>query len=424
MNGVSLAERFREKVKTVKDYRMKFEAEQDVMYPTGFLGFDYLNGTTVHVKSDTMDFTYNSIGIIDGSMVSVIGRTGCGKTTFILQAAAEIIRPYSTACIYHDDVEGGIVQSRKEILTHMHGEEFAKRYISRNAGVTAENFFERVKIIHDLKMEDRESFEYDTGLFDYKGERIFKLEPTVYILDSIAMLMPEKYLEEEELSGQMSATAAAKTNSSVFKRIIPMLKAANIILFVVNHITEDVSINPMQRKKPQAPYLKMGETLGGGRLVNYVTNLVIRLDDNTKLKETEGYGIRGSIVEFTIGKSRTCPMGRSINMIFNFACGFDRELSLLQFMKEYGYVITKGAYLKLKDHDEIKMFTHKTFKERLNEDEEFQKAFIETAMVALEGLINKPGNYFYDEEVQEEENKFDITAALMSNINQQLAKVA
>ena len=66
----------------------------------------------------------------------------------------------------------------------------------------------------------------------------------------------------------------------------------------------------------------------------------------------------------------------------------------------------------------------KTFKERLNEDEEFQKAFIETAMVALEGLINKPGNYFYDEEVQEEENKFDITAALMSNINQQLAKVA
>ena len=169
MNGVSLAERFREKVKSVKDYRMKFEAEQDVMYPTGFLGFDYLNGTTVHVKSDTMDFTYNSIGIIDGSMVSVIGRTGCGKTTFILQAAAEIIRPYPTACIYHDDVEGGIVQSRKEILTHMHGEEFSKRYISRNAGVTAENFFERVKIIHDLKMEDRESFEYDTGLFDYKA---------------------------------------------------------------------------------------------------------------------------------------------------------------------------------------------------------------------------------------------------------------
>ena len=112
-----LTDLFREKVSSNKDFRMKNETEQDIAYPTGFLAFDFLNGTVIHVKSETVDFTYNSVGIIDGSMVTVIGRSGCGKTTFILQAAAEIIKPYQTSCIYHDDIEGGIVQSRKEFLT-------------------------------------------------------------------------------------------------------------------------------------------------------------------------------------------------------------------------------------------------------------------------------------------------------------------
>ena len=57
---------FREKVSKSKDYRMQNEVEQDVAYPTGFLGFDFLNGSTIHVKSDGMDFTYNSLGIVDG----------------------------------------------------------------------------------------------------------------------------------------------------------------------------------------------------------------------------------------------------------------------------------------------------------------------------------------------------------------------
>lgn len=408
-----LTDLFREKVKSSKDFRMKNETEQDVAYPTGFLAFDFLNGTVTHVKSENMDFTYNSVGIIDGSMVTVIGRSGCGKTTFILQSAAEIIKPFQTSCIYHDDIEGGIVQSRKEYLTKMKGEEFDKRYISRNSGVTAENFYERIKIIHDLKLDNREDFEYDTGLFDSRGKRIYKLEPTVYILDSIAMLMPEQYTEEEELSGQMSATAAAKTNSSIFKRIIPMLKAANIILFVVNHITEDVVINPMARKKAQVSFLKPGEALGGGRVITYVTNLLIRLDDNSKLKETEGFGIRGSLVEVTLLKSRTSSAGRSINLVFDFERGFDRELSLLQMLKEQNIVIAKGAYMRLQNDEAGQYkFTQKQFKEKLKQDPEFQKIVMDHVMIGLMNLINKP-----KEQCEEDDNTFDISNALLSNMN-------
>ena len=168
---------------------MKKETNADVMYPTGFLSFDFMNGRVVHVKTETKDFKYNSIGIVDGSMVMVIGRSGCGKTTFIRQSAAEIVRPFETSCIYDDNIEGGITESRNRKLMQMSVEEIKDRYIPRNEGINAENFYKRIKSIHDLKLENYSDYEYDTGLFSEDGEPIYKLEPTVYILDSLADIL-------------------------------------------------------------------------------------------------------------------------------------------------------------------------------------------------------------------------------------------
>lgn len=254
-----LAQNFREKVSKSKDYAMKKEASPNVAYSTGFLSFDFRNGeiiSGIDPKGNTVKYT--SVGIQDGSMVMMIGRSGCGKTTFALQAAGNIVRPFKTSCIFHDDIEGGISSSRRITLT---GLQDSSRYIHRNAGINAENFYERIRMIYDLKMQNSKDYEYDTGMYDNNGERVYKLEPTVYILDSLALLMPSKYTQEEELSGQMSSTAAAKTNSMVFKRLIPMTKAANIILLTINHINENVDINPMAKKKATVSYLKQDEAL-------------------------------------------------------------------------------------------------------------------------------------------------------------------
>ena len=40
-----------------------------------------------------------------------------------------------------------------------------------------------------------------------------------------------------------------------------MLKSANIILFMINHINQKVEINPFSHSKNQLQYLKQGETL-------------------------------------------------------------------------------------------------------------------------------------------------------------------
>ena len=62
---------------------------------------------------------------------------------------------------------------------------------------------------------------------------------------------------------QMSATASAKTNAAIFKRIIPLLNRANIILMVINHINEKIDINPMAKTKALFTYLKQNEAIPG-----------------------------------------------------------------------------------------------------------------------------------------------------------------
>lgn len=401
-----LADRFRAQMAKTKDPRME-EANADVLYPTGFLPFDFLNGYRVHVKSDTEDFWYNAVGIVDGSSVSLAGRSGSGKTTAAIQMAANIVRPFPEATIFFDDIEGGSNATRRELLTHFTPEEAEQRIIYRNTAVSAENFYKRIASIYEIKMNNRADFEYDTGKLDSRGNKIYKLIPTVYILDSLAMLTPEKLTEEEELSGQMSTTATAKTNTAVFKRIVPKLKAANIILFTINHINDKIEVNAFTHTKSQVSFLKPGETLPGGKAALYLANNLIRVDDGAKLKETDGLGINGKIVDFEIIKSRTNAAGRSVPMVFDFTSGFDDILSLFMFLKSTGAIIT-GATCYLRGHEDMK-FRQRDFKNKLFNDPEFAKAFNEVARAELETLLGNP-------EVEEQKNITQPNQAIINSI--------
>ena len=385
-----LSQAFREKLSKIKNYAMKAETEHEVGYSTGFLSFDFTNGVIItgfdpNTKSKV---EYYSVGIPSGSMVTIIGRSAGGKTTLCVQVAANIVRPFENGTIVHEDCEGGISYDRKLTLTGFTPEELQKKYIHRNTGITSENFYERVKLISDIKLENREKYLYDTGMYDEFGERIYKLEPTVVILDSLAMLMPEKLTEEDQLSGQMSATASARVIAAVFKRMVPLLKSSNIILMVINHITQKIDINPMAKSKAQLSYLKQGESLPAGVTPIYLTSLMIRVDDHAKLKEEEGLGIAGSLVDITFVKSRTTRVGQTVTLVFDHSKGFDPELSLLVLLKDHKALNGAGAYLYIGNRDD-KKFAQKNFKEKLHTDPEFAEAAMEVIFGVLRTLIQK-----------------------------------
>lgn len=402
-----MAAKFRALMAKKKDARLTTEATFNVAYPTGFLGLDFLNGTVVHVQGNGMDFKYNSVGLIDGSANTVIGRSGCGKTTFEMQWIGNIIRPYRTSMAYIDLIEAGYGSSNIERLLKMTPEEVKGRVILRDTGITTENVYLRIRAIHDMKLEDPETFTYDTGLYDTRGNRIIKFEPTIYMLDSIAMLMPDNLVEEDELGGQMGATAMAKKNTQLFKAIVPLLKKANIIMLCINHILDDVEISPMQKKKAQVAYLKQGERLPGGKAALYLANNMFRLDDTVKLKASEGFGVDGSIVECSIIKSRTNKSGRSIPLIFHDGM-FDPDLSLFQLLKVNNKVNGAGAYLYLGDRDDIK-FSQRQFLDKLHSNPELQQVFAEECFKVLEELLSTE----YIPEVTEN-NVVDISKMILN----------
>lgn len=382
-----LTSAFRDKVGKEKDKRLSEEAGADVAYSTGFLALDFLNGTMVHVKSEEKDYKYYSCGLADGSIVMVIGRSGCGKTTFVEQLAANIVRPFPEGVIYEDNIEGGIIESRRLELSGFEPQELKDRYVIRNSGISNETVFQRIRMIYDLKMANRSNLEYDTGLEDIHGNRIYKLVPTVYILDSLAMLSPDNILEDTELGTSMSQSASAKSNSVLFKGIASYLKSANIILLVINHIQDEITINPMQRKKAQLSYLKQGETLPGGKKPIYLSNNVIRLDDATKLKADEAFKIdSGNITQVTLLKSRSNMSGKSIPLIFNPAIGYDPILSLFYFLKDEGGLKGAGAYLFLEGLPEVK-FSQATFKEKYLNDPVLRDAFHKAVVPYLKNLV-------------------------------------
>jgi hypothetical protein len=196
------------------------------------------------------------------------------------------------------------------------------------------------------------------------------------------MLLPKELLDEEELGGSMSASSIAKVNTQLLKKISQLCKEANIILFTVNHILDDIQMGFLP-KPVQIAGLKQGERLPGGKAAIYLANNMFRVDDSKMLKSDKEYGINGSVVTLTIIKSRTNANRRSIPLIFNKDEGkFDDTLSYLELLNEEGKISGTGNAMFFDTLPEVK-FTKKTFKKMVESNEELNIAF----MRALHDLL-------------------------------------
>ena len=225
--------------------------------------------------------------------------------------------------------------------------------------------------------------------------------------------MPETYADEDELAGQMAATAAAKTNTRILKMIVPKLKAVNIILLLINHVNQKVDINPMAKKKSQVAYLNADETMPGGNAAIYLANNIVRFDD-VKLKSNEGLNIEGYVVSLKLVKSRTARSGRSINLVFDQANGFDPDLSMFIMLKEAGVITGAGAFFHIQGSD-IK-FTQKGFKTKLYEDPQLQQDFMNATINYLKQSMRDD----YSNIIKSKEQTYNVTHKIL----EELIKVA
>ena len=343
-----------------------------VGFKTGIDLLDYSNGKLVKTKAKN---NYYSLGIDDGTYVLIVGASGSGKTTFAIQTAYNIVRGYEEGMIIHYDIENATDLTRVNKLTGASISELEGKYVLVKPKIYIEDIYASIIRLADQKREHYEEIKVETPYLDENDNKISIYPPTVVIIDSIAMMKPKpvKTENDEEMSGQMSATMAAKKNTDFIKSILQVLKETNIILIGVNHINEKVNTSFLPTPA-LINYLQQDETLPGGKAMFQFANNLFKLQCSTKLKEDEGYGFHGFKSKLTIIKSRSAPAGKTIELVYEPNTGFNNVLSNWEKFKALKLVGGGGRAYYLTNLPDVKV-TQKTIIETYENNKEFRMAF-------------------------------------------------
>lgn len=239
-----MANRMLERLRA-KDKKGLFTKTQTaVSYNTGFLPFDYRNGYMVQVRDieDNLVKEYPSTGLVGGSFTTIVGKSGVAKTTFAVQIASNIVRPFASSFVQHYDLEQALTYTRIKNVNGYKQSELEDKYILKQEKTYIEEIFESIMTIAKEKEEHRSDYSYDTGLRNEFNEPIIALEPTVIILDSIPTVASAD--SSSEMEGGTYANRVAKALAQFYKRLTPVIKSANIMVIAINHINQKIEINP------------------------------------------------------------------------------------------------------------------------------------------------------------------------------------
>ena len=362
------------------DPEMYGRDQEQYMHKTGFDNFDYLNGMCTKLDDGTNRY---SLGVDAGKIMMIIGKSGSGKSTFAIQTAYNIIRKYENGSMYIYDFEQSNTENRIRSVTGM-SESYYRDHVSiKKIGISAEAVLSLAIKLRDLKIKNEEELLVDNaeGILDETGRPVKILPPTIIIVDSLATCLPKAQVNEE-MAGQMQATAVAKTNTALVKHLTQICAEGNIIVMFINHITEKVNIT-MMPTQAQVNYLKPNENLPGGLGPIYLTSTLVKITTGSKLDEDKSYGIKGFEAKIELIKSRTAPAGSTTTMIYNQREGFDNELSLLEYIKNNDMILGNGKAYRLAGLENV-TFRSSNFKEVLASNEEFRNHFYSLGRSLLE----------------------------------------
>lgn len=371
-------------------------------------GLDYFDGRNcMYVASEDKYIK----GLTAGTLNVVIGKSGSGKTTWAIQTACAIASRYEESQIFHLDFEHSSDFARILTLSGWKRDYFDSKYKILNSDISSESLYKLCTAIHKIKTskDNVDKYSYDTGKVDAKGKPVKELAPTIIIVDSVASMFPASINEEEEMSGQMSATATARFNNQLIKRLTgsSKLERANIIIIAINHITTSVDINPMAKSSADINYLGQNESMPGGKGFPYLANMLLKITARTKLDPAGSstaakWGIKGYVSEFELVKSRTAPAGTKFEVLYSQSEGFLNDLTNLKNLSDAGYVSGSPRAYYFEELPDIK-FTNKTFLDVCKQNPQLRELVSKLAKEYYESLVPKVMGGYTDVPNAEEE---------------------
>lgn len=366
-----------------------------VAYKTSFPVIDYALGMLVNVFDDNGDLvkTYKSLGVTGGSIVTVIAKNGCGKTSWLIQASSNIVRPFKNGLVIHLDLEGGTNMTRIGNLSRFSPSELKEKYILRQEGSSIEEIKATIAQIYLEKKSHPELYMYDTGLVDEFGVPIQKFVPTCMIVDSVPTMTA--YINENtkdglqeigEITSQTDRTRLTGLIGRFLTESLQMCRSANIILFLVNHIKDRISMGVP--KAPEMRLLKMDETLPAGKALLYYTNTMLRFTAiGSEKYNIEEHGFDGFGVNAQLIKNRSNVDGAELPLVFSKTTGYDSIRSSVMYAKSVGLLGGNRNGYYFINNKEAK-FTMKNIHEDFNQNRELYKIMYNHIIPVLDSTLS------------------------------------
>ena len=328
--------------------------------PTGMTLFDVLNANLERNR-------YRNYNILNGGFQSkaytLLGESSTGKSTLAIQWAAACVDFINTlypgvSDLIFFDVEKYFHYERiKQITGWTDKDIYEKLVLYHNEKTSIVDIYNKIKEICDLKEKQRKEITIETPIYNLKGNQHIELAPTFIIIDSIAMLTraPEfehkksgELYEEETMGQNTEAMRDAGENTKFIRKVKPLLSKYNIVLIMINHITNDVAMSRYDPLKKYLPFLKPGQKVVGGKELIYQSASIMEIVGGERLVDDKmkyGEQIHGSINKLTFKKNKNGFEGINYPMVLSAAMGYMPELSDFELITEEKYGVSGiGSY--------------------------------------------------------------------------------
>jgi len=362
--------------KTVEKEKLGSKRSFEIEYSTGFDLIDYYNGSMLPSKKCRLGFE-------GGRYAAFVGPSGGGKSSLAIQMAWNMVKGYENSNFFLIDKERSTSKERILNLTRMSEADYNDRVFHIRDEFYSETLYKLVRHLNRSKIEKFNDIKV-SYTDKVTGQTHDVLPPSVIVLDSLPMLTPLEISGEigdgdkkDELDGNMVAAQIAKVNAGIFRRILPLLDSGNIFLFVINHMSSKIVINPYARQTKQLNYMGENEHLAGGNKCIYLANYLFKTSPGKQLKKDDDFFIKGFMVNIEFIKSRGAAAGTMFQMVFDQVNGFDNILSNFNYLVTEKQISGGGKSSYIEGMNDA-TFTKKTVKALASKNKEFRKHLIKT----------------------------------------------
>lgn len=277
----------------------------------------------------TLDIALGVGGYPKGRIIEIYGPESSGKTTFALQAIAEVQKNGGRAAFI--DAE------------HALDPVYAKKL-----GVN----------INELLLSQPDTGEQALEICDalVKSDAI-----DIVVIDSVAALVPQAEIEGE--MGDSHVGLQARLMSQALRKLSGTISKTNTIAIFINQLREKVGVlfgNP--------------ETTPGGRALKFYST--IRLDVRRGEQIKNGDNVIGNKTNVKVVKNKVAPPFKTAAVEIMYGEGVSREAEVLDLASEIGIVDKSGAWYAYKG-------------EKIGQGKENAKSFLRDNPKIKEEIENK-----------------------------------